>query len=165
MSRPPGPAPTKYQLQVLTEKHKEYLRRVALGEKIGDIAKSLGTTRETVGATKNCDLGRAYLKEIELKRNESVQNIANQLKALCPTAVEVLELALRGELEASGKDYLRLKAALEVLDRSGFAKRMKIESKVAHGYITMEELKGIRERSMESPKFRKAIEASHSEIE
>lgn len=118
----------RYEPKKLNERHKEILKRSFLGQKSTEIAKDLQISRETVRLTKHSRLGQDYLWELERQRGNSAVDVGQQLKELAPEALAVLKDALAGKLGGNAQDHTRMKAATEVLDRSGHSKVTKIQS-------------------------------------
>ncbi len=146
-----GKIPTgqKYQIKHLNERHREIARRVVLGERSSDIADSLGVSRELVSIVKGSDLGRAYIGELEAERNAYTVDISIQLSDLCPAALQVLKDGVEGRLGGKATDYVRMKAATEILDRAGYGRIHSLKAEVNHGFLTPGSLEAVRQRARE----------------
>lgn len=138
-----------YAPTVLNERHKELLRRIALGERQQDAARQMGITTRMASYVRNSPAGQAYLRELVDGRDASARDIAAQLYRLAPSAVATLEAALRGELGGSAVDMFRFKAAEAVLDRCGYARMAKQDVTVTK-YTGIEHIRRLAE-AMSAP--------------
>jgi hypothetical protein len=143
------PSGQSYQIKHLNERHQEIARRVVLGEKPADIAADLGISRELVSVVKGSELGAAYIRELEAERNAYTVDISIQLKDLCPAAMDVLKDGVEGRLGGNAKDYVRMKAATEILDRAGYGKIHSLKAEVNHGFLTPDNFERIKQRARE----------------
>jgi hypothetical protein len=98
---------------------------------------------------KGSELGAAYIRELEAERNAYTVDIAIQLKDLCPAAMDVLRAGVEGRLGGNAKDYVRMKAATEILDRAGYGKIQSLKAEVNHGFLTPERFERITQRARE----------------
>lgn len=89
-----GSRPSAYRLtQVgkLTLRGKESLRRLFAGDRPKNVAHDLGFTSIHLSKVKNSDVGKAYMAELEAKRDQAMDEVAKRLKDLEIKSVEVLE--------------------------------------------------------------------------
>ena len=66
-----------------------------------------------------------------------------------PQAVETLRDGIEGRLGGSAHDHLKLKAAESILDRAGYGRVSKVDSRVAVGYIKEVGIAEIKRRARE----------------
>lgn len=118
----------QYQLKALTDRHKEICRRLFLGEKIKDIAADLGVTREMVSIVRGSQVAKDHIRRLERLRDADSVDVAQQLKSLAPEAVKALDDALAGKMGGNAQDHARMRAAEQVLDRSGHGKETRIQN-------------------------------------
>jgi DNA-binding CsgD family transcriptional regulator len=140
----------RYQLSALSDMHKEIARRLVLGEKRYEIAKALGVSRETISIVKGSSIAQDYMRTLERERDNNAVDIGQQLVALCPAAMCVLENAVNGTLDGTDRD-LRVKAAESILDRTGYAKQNRVDARVLHAnVVTGEEITDIKRRAIDT---------------
>ena len=107
----------KYEIQSLQERHREILRRLALGQAPKEIASSLGITSQVVHYVKNSHIGKRELGLIQGARTADAIEVSNQIQELAPQALDTLEGLMNDEEESPGA--LRAKIATDILDRAG----------------------------------------------
>ncbi|NUM56352.1 MAG: hypothetical protein HUU46_22160 [Candidatus Hydrogenedentes bacterium] len=125
----------QYAPAALTEKHKELLRKIALGARQCDAARELGITTRHASSIRNSPLGRAYLQELMDSRDATARNIGAQLADLLPRAVEVVGQVLDGQLGGSMAAQMQFRAAESVLSRFGYPVTKQIAVDAPHSNI------------------------------
>lgn len=75
-------------------------------------------------------------------RDIDAVDISQEIKALAPAAVKVLE-----ELMDNDLPNIKLKAAQDVLDRAGFAAVKTIQTANIHAHLTREDIDDIKKRA------------------
>jgi guanylate kinase len=62
---------------------------------------------------------------------------------------QVLKDGVEGRLGGNATDYVRMKAATEILDRAGYGKIQSLKAEVNHGFLTPDNLERIKQRARE----------------
>jgi len=137
------------QLKRLTERHREICRRTVLGEIPSKIARDLGVSKSLISLVRGSAVCQEYIQNLEWERDMSTINVAEQLREMAPEALAVLQKALRGEVGGSAQDTTMMKAAVEILDRSGFSKVNKVQGHVQHCYFDLVAIEEIKRRGRE----------------
>ena len=143
-----------YEIQILQERHREILRRLTLGEAENHIARDLGITRAVVTYTKNSELGREKLVELQDGRDETVKSITSHITLLQPRVMEVLENALNGKVDqvegANITASTQVKVAQDLLGRGGHVAPTRTESKYLHEHkLTASDIEKIKAQAFE----------------
>jgi len=115
MGRLPGNN-RKYEIKTLQERHREILRRLALGQGSKDIASSLSITPQVVHYVKNSQIGKRELNLIQGARTADAVEVSNQIQELAPQALETLDAIM---LDEESPDTIKVKIAIDLLDRAG----------------------------------------------
>ena len=152
----------KYNLQRLLSVHREILRRHALGQKSVTIAEELNISAATVSYTINNPLAQEVLSGIQEGADASVVNVGERIQEIAIDAVEVLDEMIAN---AGVPPAIRLRAAVDVLDRAGHGAVKKIEGRVAHGIFTAEEIAQMREQAKTAAKEVRAQEAHYEVVQ
>lgn len=135
----------KYEIQSLQERHREILRRLALGQAPKEIATSLSITPQVVHYVKNSHIGKRELGLIQGARTADAIEVTNQIQELAPEALDTLESLMGDEKESPGS--LRAKIAIDILDRAGHG-AVKKQLNVSH-HLSQEDIDDIKMRSKE----------------
>ncbi|KKN53579.1 hypothetical protein LCGC14_0600750 [marine sediment metagenome] len=141
-----------YDLQILQERHKEILRRLALGESREQVAIMLGITPAVVSYTANSSLGKAQLAVLQNGRDDTVKEISEQIKDLLPRAIEVMDGALHGKIDldegANVTIGQSIKAAQDILGRGGHVAPTRVQGHHLHEHkLTADDITKIKERA------------------
>jgi len=136
----------QYQLQELTESHKEIIRRAFLGEKKIAIATDMRVSPQTVSYVIHSELGRQYMRSLEEQRVRATVDIREQIEELAPLALETLADLLN---DHSQLPSIRLRAATDLLDRAGYKPPSKSEITVepVQRGLTREDRERIKEKA------------------
>lgn len=151
--RKPGRMPTgqrKYEVQRLQQRHHEIARLSLMGFSNKDIALKLAVTPQTVSNCLNSRVIKDKVGRMRDERDTSTVNVAAVIKDLDSDAVaELARFVVPGQKEGI-KDELRLKAALEILNRNGHAPPTVIHNQHLHAHMTAEDIEEIKQRSREA---------------
>ncbi len=132
--RPSGPRGynRKDQLQEIWGKHKEMIRLHILGFKSIAIAEQLNITAACVSHVLNSSIVKAHIDDLQ---NRADDNTIDMNKRFRETALEAQSLLSDVLLDKDGDHdiNLKVKVAMDQLDRAGHAPIKKIEAKVALG--------------------------------
>lgn len=138
------PRPSLHQLQELKGRHREIIRLAYLGTPRKDIAERFGITEASVTGVLQSELAREHMNMLEAHTDSDCIDARQRLENLQGVAVDYYERILKGDvLEASVSH--RMKAAAEVLDRSGLPRMTKVEASSQNAYLVrvgIEELVG-----------------------
>lgn len=146
IGRTQGRKPTfdrKYEIQNMWQHHHEIVRLTLLGHKPKEIAERLQITPQTVSNTLNSRIVRDKLDIMRAQRDAVTVDVATAIADLAPKAVA----AIGAMIEKEGiSDAVRLNAAKDVLDRSGFKPREKHEH--VHAHMSAEEIEALKKRAV-----------------
>jgi hypothetical protein len=106
--------PAQYITKIVA-KHREMLRRVALGEQPQEIADSMGLTKRRVNAIINSPLFKLNLEEFQAKLDADAYDVMSELRAIQPDAVD----AIKDSITQLDLPNLRFQAARDLLNRTG----------------------------------------------
>ncbi len=164
-SRIQGPPPSKsvrnYEHKKLQNRHHRLAELAAQGLTNNAIAAEIGMSASAVSLNLGTTLIKQRIAEIRHGRDQVIQQSAIQLKSLTPMAVNIYEKLMNPENdELAARD--KIKAAKDVIEMNGLGAKSDTGTKVQQIFISAEELKGIQERSSESPKY---IEAEFEALE
>ena len=134
----------KYNIKEMWDCHHEVVRLALLGLKHVDIANTLGVSPVMVSYTLNSPIVKRQLAIMRGARDAEAVDVAAQIKALAPKAVEILEKLMDSEQES-----MQFKAATGVLDRAGHAPVQRLQASMAVGHFTADEIKDIKNRAKE----------------
>lgn len=143
MGRMPAEAPRQYQIQQLWDVHHEILRRLIIGQKAVDIARDLNVTTAVISYVRNSEIGRKQLSLMRSAADVSAVDVAGHIKKLAARAVEVMEAGL-DESQTMG---VRMKAAVDILDRAGFGAPKILRTENIHAHLTREDIDAIKQRA------------------
>jgi len=135
----------QYNLGDLSQRHREMLNALALGESNKKVAERFDVTPICVSYTKNSDLGKLRLEEIRKKRDEQVEEILNEVAELAPEAIGVYREIITGE-EASLS--LKLRAAGQILQHPMISPKTP-DSVHQHIHLHQEKVSELRERGLQ----------------
>lgn len=119
--------------------HREFARRLVLGQKAVDICADLSVSEARFSIIVNSPLFKIEIKRLEEARDKGVADVTQTLRELSPLALEQVERTMYH----ARSDRLRFDAAESILDRAGYGKSARIEIKATHEHssLTEEEMK------------------------
>ena len=143
--KPPGVRKV-WQVSKIWELHEEITRRILLGQKNKDIAKSVGCSAQTVSNVRNSPVIQDKLALMRGARDAYTVDIARDIQEFAPIALELLKNTIEGKADAENASIaLRARTAESWLDRAGHAPIRKEQHITAH--LTGEEIAEIRDRA------------------
>jgi hypothetical protein len=125
-NNPPAP---KWVLSVMRPRHREILRRILEGATYIDIANAMGIHKQTVMLIATSPMFREELAKLESQLD---YNIVQRADGLANEALDTIKTAMR----TSRSEFLKVKAAREILDTAGYSK---IDRKIV-GIVTGEDV-------------------------
>lgn len=141
-----------YEPEVLQARHREMLRRLAVGQDRQSIAKDLGISTATVTYTQHSALGQAQLALLQNGRDSAVIDISEQIQDLLPKAIKVMEGALNGYIEPHKNSNVtpgqKINVAKDILGRGGHVAPTRVQGQIEHNHkLTADDIAGIKERA------------------
>jgi predicted transcriptional regulator len=133
-----------YQIEQMWDVHHEIVRLALIGMKHVDIAGHLGVSPVMVSYTLRSPIVKEQLKNMQSARDLDAVDISQEIRALAPAAVKVLE-----ELMESDLPNIKLKSAQDILDRAGFAPIRMIQTANVHAHLTKDDIIDIKNRAKE----------------
>lgn len=132
----------KYQVEQLWDIHHEIVRLALTGMKHVEIAEFLGVSPVTVSYTLRSPIVMRQLEQMRAVRDLGAIDVAKEIAALAPRAVQVL-----GELLECEAANIRKGAADSLLDRAGYAAVQRIKADVSISHFTAAEIIDIKKRA------------------
>ena len=133
----------KYAITQTWDLHHEIMRLSLIGMKQIDIADHLGVSPVMVSYTLKSPIVREKMDCMQAVRDMGAVDVAKEIKELAPKAIQVL-----GEImETAIKDGDRLRAAQDILDRSGHAAVKTIKTENLHAHFSADEIMEIKNRA------------------
>jgi len=139
-----APNGRKLQIQRIWDLHHEIMRLAILGWKPVYIAEHLNITPQTVSNTLGSELCKRQLEVMRGARDSDTVDILDEIKRLAPTALKTIEALM--ENDPSGRT--RLGAAIDILDRAGYAPPKVVEGRFLSAHLTLEDIEDIKNRAM-----------------
>ena len=141
-----------YEPKILQTRHREILRRLALGQTRGQVATDLGVSVATISYTQHSSLGRAQLAILQHGRDGAVQDISEQIQELLPVAIQVMEGGLNGYIDpveySNVTPAQRISVARDILGRGGHVAPTRVQGQIDHYHkLTADDISGIKERA------------------
>ena len=134
----------KTQIHHLWDKHHQVLRLIALGNKDKDIAEAVGMTPMMISTIRCSNISKDILSVMRGALDQTTIDIAKEIGNLAPRAVKVLE-----ELMDSENERIQLSAAVDVLDRAGYAAQKNLKVDI-HNHVTQADIDDIKRRAVEA---------------
>lgn len=133
-----------YQIEQMWSVHHEIVRLAIIGMKHVDIANHLGISPVMVSYTLRSPIVQERLKNMEAARDIDAIDVAKEIQELAPKAVKVLE-----KLLDEGTENNQLRAAQDILDRSGHAAVRLIKTENIHAHFSADEIEDMKKRARE----------------
>ena len=145
MDRRFAPNGRKLQIQRIWDLHHEIMRLAILGWKPTYIAEHLSITPQTVSNTLGSELCKRQMEVMRGSRDTDTVDVLEEIKRLAPVALKTIETLM--ENDPSGRT--RLGAAVDILDRAGFAAPKIVEGRFLSAHLTLEDIEDIKKRARE----------------
>jgi len=151
-----NPNKRTFEVSHMWELHHEITRRLLLGQKNADIARSLNISEVMVSYTRNSPIVQEKLEIMKGARDAETIDLSKRIRENAPKALKLLEDAIDGSVVGADGEtrevptMARLKEANLMLDRGGYApiRTFRGEHLVAH--FTGDEIEKIKERAREA---------------
>lgn len=150
MGRPPT-GERQYAIETMWNVHHEIVRLAVMGFKQVDIANQLNISEVTVSYTLNSPIVKRKLDCMHAARDLQAIDVAKQIQALAPKAIEAMEVLLESDVAS-----VKLRAAVDILDRAGHGAVKKEMSLVGH--LGKEDIEEIKARARATGLCRPAID-------
>ena len=138
-----NPEGRKYQIKSIWDLHHEIMRLAVLGWKGTEIAQQLGCTPATVSNTLGSELVKRQLEVMRGARDADTIDILAEIKRMAPGALKRIESII----ESTASDRNSLVAAIDIMDRAGYAAPKVIEGRFTNVHLTVEEIEDIKHRA------------------
>lgn len=141
-----------YNLQMLTERHKNICRLVAAGIPIKDVAQLMGCTTAMVSYTHNSDIGRRYISKLSEGRDAGAMDFLAYIKEALVNKGGLdryVELMTSRDTPAN----VQARVLIDALNREGSTSGVgtqTIRSSVVHTQLTEEEKQELIQRRAEA---------------
>ena len=139
-----APGGKKYQIKEIWASQHEILRLAILGWKGSEIAAKLNCTEATVSNCVNSEIGRRQLQIMQGARDGETLDIMKEIRDLAPKALKVIEQTMDDPIAGP---KTRLSAAVDLLDRGGFAAPKVIQGQFVTAHLTVEDITELKNRA------------------
>ena len=155
-----------YEVSEMWDVHHEIVRRLLIGQKVGNIAKDLKVSEAMVSYTRNSPVVREKLEIMKGARDAETIDLAKRIRENAPQSLRLLEDIISGEVDGTSVPLnMRRQEANMMMNRAGFAPVQTIKGAILHGHYTSEEIDDIKKRAVEDGlKSGLVIEAEVEEI-
>lgn len=137
--------PGKYDIKELWGRHKDVLRRVALGQSNVEIAKDTGLCLSTVSSTRRSTLGRAYHDELQARADGVTEKLLIRIKEEAPRALAVLTGIMENH---TTPEAVRARAAMDLLDRAGLGAVKRVEQRNLDLRLSLDDINELKQRAV-----------------
>lgn len=154
-----------HTITTIQDRTREVARLLLLGLSVGAVADELGLTPEHVTDIKNSAIFRKHLDDLQEKRDASFVEHKRELDRLVGPAIASYEAVLRdGEVDGKAvTPALKIKAAGDVLDRTGYGAVRKAAIHSTNTTLTLDDIDEIRKRAANIKK-ESYVDAEFSEV-
>lgn len=132
-------------LKELKVHHRDIIRMAFEGFKPNEIAAVKNITPESVRGVLKDPLAKAAMGKLQDKSDETVVDVRKRLVEMNAKALDVIERTMEDD---TAPHNVSLKAALEVLDRTGHS-APKVSNNHMHMHVTASDLAEIKQRIMD----------------
>ena len=136
-----------WEIQKLQDRHREILRRLAVGESPKQIALDLNITVAMIRYTKNSALGKRELSLMHGARNGSVIEVSEHIKNIAPKALQVLEKVVNGGITSESPDLRQINVSKDILDRAGYGAVRKMVGEFRTRKVSDEKMEEIKQNA------------------
>lgn len=130
-------------LQDLKTHHNQIIQMAFAGFSREEISEKMDLSMGTVSNVLNSDLGKAKLRAMQEKSDDSVIDVRRRLTEMNHKALNVIENCLTNDKISSA---IALKAAESVLDRNGYKPHIVVQNTSLH--LTLDDIVAIKERAL-----------------
>lgn len=117
LARHRAPSTNTRAIRALNARHREIMRRIALGERNKDIAEDLGMSQVSISIIVNSPLFKQELAKWMSSLDAQAYDAMGELRKIIPDAV----VAVRETIEQKELPVLRHRASMDLLNRTGIS--------------------------------------------
>lgn len=129
--------------------HHEIARRLLLGQKNVEIAKSLGISAQMVSNVRNSPVVQEHISILRGARDADTVDLAREIKEIAPAALQLLKEIIQGEGQgANASIALRARESNNMLARVGHGVPHKVQAEVANWHLTSNDIADIKRRAI-----------------
>lgn len=132
----------QYNIKTISQKHREMIRRLLLGQSNIEIAEALDVTPQTVSNVKNSPIVQEKLEHMQTILDAETLDVSVRIQQLSHDAVAVYQQLLHSP---NSKEETKRMVAKDVLDKAGY----KAPDKHLHAHMTGEQIDEIVRRGKE----------------
>jgi hypothetical protein len=140
-----------YDVKKLWQNNHEIINLAVTGMKEKDIARALGCSIATVSNTLNSTLGKEKLALMRGTRDAETWDHAKQIMKVSKVCLDFLEDTMLKDGDDSAPLGLKVNISKHVLkDLSGLAAPTRIEGRMAHAHLTLDEIEELKRRGRQA---------------
>lgn len=132
----------RYEIKDLQDRHHEMIRMKLKGFDNIAIAEALDVTPENVSVVLNSNIAKQHIAALQGKRDERCVDFLTSMEQMLPKIHELYSNVIEEDKRITPQ---RERMARDLLDRVGYGKVTKVEGRVRHAHLTMEDIAGIKE--------------------
>ena len=158
---------TTFQVNEMWEIHHEIVRRLVLGQRPVNIAKSLNVSVQMIAYVKNSPVVKNQIEIQRAARDADTVDISKRIRENAPTALKLLEDVIAGEVDGEKISVgMRAREAGNMLNRGGYAPITNIKGQVSHTHYDASDIEAIKEAAVAAGlKNGSIIEAKPEEVD
>ena len=137
-------------IQRVQSQHREIIRLKISGFKNCEIAEAVGMTQSHISQVLNSPLVKERIEQIQAAADLQAVDVLTDIKNMAPEAVSLLYDIMKDDdklRESRLSVTTRMKAASEILDRSGYPKVTQVNNNHAHAHLSYEDMQEIKNRA------------------
>lgn len=153
MGRPRSGRLPQKPLKHMTERHREMARRLVLGERQCDVARSCGISQQRLSDIVRSPVFMGYMQELSAMREQRTGDLLQDVSQGASTGLDLLLRILTEGTEENRAASIstRVNVARDLLDREGSAprvgKRQSMQRNVGI-HLTAEDIEGLKRRAL-----------------
>jgi len=134
-------------IKQIWQQHHEVIRLAVLGFGVYEIARMVGFTAVTVRNVLGSEVVKRQMQAMAGAKDHDCLELKKEIDSLAPLAIEVMRGIMEDENESS---KTRLTAAIDILDRAGFAPPKVIQGTLDITHLTSTELVELKQRARDA---------------
>lgn len=151
--KPPGERKT-YDIKQLWNRNHEILNLSVLGLKAEQVAEIVGVTPATVSNTVNSTLGKRKMAAMRGSRDAETLDMAMRIKKVSEKCLDFLDSAMEDEVYDAEGNLVQVSVSSKIAiarhvlnDLSGLKAPTRIEGRMAHAHLTLDEIEELKVRA------------------